>query len=301
MGRRILGACAALWVIAVVVALAAAPAGPTAPAQVCRPEDTPPTVTRDAKGVALNVPARDQAPEHPPEGWCGETAIQEAMLFHGAWFPQKHINAAGRPVHPDLYANEIPAALANLGAAFEVCRQESRDLPAFLRWLSRQIGQGCPVLVGVKINPTQHENWGLDHFVTAVACTEDAFVFNTTGGTRSTRTVQQLSSTEKGYGLKSRLNACYGISLRGQAGLGADFSPVRLFVLKEDAGRMTVVVKCEGLKAGGAYAVQRLSSCGQTDTGPRWVFTAPAETYAFYDTVAKDAPAIYRCRRTAPP
>src|SRR5438874_7332852 len=64
----------------------------------------------DAKR-ALPIPARTHAPEAPPEGWCGETAIQEGLLYLGVWAPQAIINRAGHPSHPDLYSNEIPIAL----------------------------------------------------------------------------------------------------------------------------------------------------------------------------------------------
>jgi len=270
------------------------------PPRPCRSHEVPPTLTRSDRGTALNVPPRTQAPGHPPEGWCGETAIQEVLLFHGAWFPQKHINAAGRPAHPDLYSDEIPVALANLGARFEMCRKESRDLAAFLGWLRGQMALGCPVLVGVKSNPTRHPEWGLDHFVTAVATEGDAVVFNTTGGTSVSRTARQLASTEEGYGFANRFNAYYGIGILGQAGAGTGFAAVRLFVTREEADRLDVVVKCEGLEPGARYIVYRLASPAQKQAAPLGAIVSADGVYAFHDTIAPAEPALYRCRRIAP-
>ena len=87
-------------VASAMTSLAAVDAGP-------KPDPDP----ADEADLVLTIPARSQAPESPPAGWCGETAIQEGLLFLGRSVPQSAINRAGRPVHPDLYATEIPTAL----------------------------------------------------------------------------------------------------------------------------------------------------------------------------------------------
>ena len=84
----------------------------------------------------------------------------------------------GKPVHPDLYANEVPVAMSSLGLEFKAWQGEG--MPAFLRWVQSELAAGHPVLLGVKIYPTAHPEWGLDHFVLAVGCTKDSLTYNTT-------------------------------------------------------------------------------------------------------------------------
>ena len=75
------------------------------------------------QGVDLAViPAISQDPTCPPEGWCGEASIQMAAMYYGCYFPQKMINAAGHPNHPDLWNTELAGALEALGFG-------RRDLP----------------------------------------------------------------------------------------------------------------------------------------------------------------------------
>ena len=60
--------------------------------------------------VVLPITPREHAREAPPEGWCGETAIQEGLLHLGVWAPQRLINRVGKPAHPDLYSTEADRA-----------------------------------------------------------------------------------------------------------------------------------------------------------------------------------------------
>jgi len=278
------------------------PRGLKDPVNPIRPEGIPKTLIKDPQGVLLSIPARDQAPERPPEGWCGETAIQEALLYHGAYLPQKQINAAGKPDHPDLYSYNIPVALENLRMAFQSWPPPGNtDLAAFLAWVREQISQGVPVLAGVKINPTKHPEWGLDHFVTAVGLRGDSILFNTTWGKQEVRTEKQLCSTEDGYSFKNLTNRYYGIAITGPAGLGPEFVPVRLFVVKEDAAQMAVVVKCEGLQPRTRYVAYKISSYDQKSARPLAVFESKGDACAFGDVIPRAEPAIYRCRKAPAP
>ncbi|MBE3123559.1 MAG: hypothetical protein IMZ65_02015 [Planctomycetes bacterium] len=277
------------------------PAGVLRPANPCKPGEVPESVKRSGQTFALNIAPRDHAPEHPPEGWCGEVAVQEALLFHGAYVPQKLINAAGRPKHPDLYSDEIPTALRNLGAAFQVCGQESRDFTPFLAWMTACLEQGTPVLIGVKINPTKHPEWGLDHFMLAVGRTPDSLVYNTTWGKQETRTTTLLFSSEEGFSFKNRSNAYYGIAIAGMGRAEEGGATVRAFVAGEDAKRMGVIVKCENLQPKARYVVYKVSSLDQKKAKPLAVFVAAETAYAFRDTIPTGEPSIYRCRRVAGP
>ena len=112
----------------------APPAEPLAARDIPHPE--PPT----AEGVSLGIADRAQGPDAPPSGWCGESAIQQAMLFYGAWVPQALINKAGKPRHADLYASDIPVALGQLGVAFTRSPQFG-GLDPYLAWLRGQVGK----------------------------------------------------------------------------------------------------------------------------------------------------------------
>ncbi len=261
----------------------------------CLAADVPPTTTKHEQTTQLNIAARKQAAGHPPEGWCGETAIQEALLYHGAWIPQKQINKAGNPVHPDLYANEVPVALRKLGARIEFWRNTG-DLDEFLAWIRGRIERGIPVLVGVKINPTGHPEWGLDHFVLAAGASPDSIVFNSTWGTRISRINKQLHSRkEKGFAFANGFGSYYGISVPGFTGREAGEPPVRLFATDESEKRLTLIVKCEGLRAGASYRLERTAThVGRAESVT--VFAADGLAHAFHDTIGKSQTAVYRCR-----
>lgn len=289
----LLSAC----VLVAVAACADRPVRATPPAGLkpCPAADVPPTTTKHQQATQLNIAARKQAAGHPPEGWCGETAIQEALLHHGAWIPQKQINAAGNPVHPDLYASDVPVALRKLGARIEFWRNAG-DLDDYIAWLRGRIDRGIPVLAGVKINPTGHPEWGLDHFVLAAGASADSIIFNTTWGTRISRTNKQLHSRkEKGFAFANGFGSYYGISIPGLVDRENAEPRVRLFATGETDKRLTLVVKCEGLRVGASYRLERTPTHGGRAESVT-VFRADGSVQAFHDTIDKSGAAIYRCR-----
>lgn len=183
----------------------------------------------------LPIAARAQAIESPREGWCGETAIQEGLLHLGAWAPQRLVNRAGRPTHPDLYSPEIPVALSALGVRFERYAGPA-GYGAFARWAKRAIDEGDPVLAGVKILPTEHPEWGLDHFVLVVGYSDAGLLVDTTWGDR--RVVPEGAT--RGLSLD---RASYGLRLRGRASAPGT-QPARLTVLEESATAVKLRVTC---------------------------------------------------------
>jgi hypothetical protein len=279
------------------VVLEGMPAGLLDPRATIPAEDVPESVVRKDKSVCLSIADRPSAPGCPPEGWCGESAIQQALMYFGAYLPQKAINAAGRPRHPDLYAEEIPAAVKALGMGAAPCIRENRDYAAYAAWLRAQLDAGRPVIIGMKINPTEHPEWGLDHFLLAVGHTDDSLIFNTTWKKQRTATFKDLGTAEPDLSFKSRYNSYYGVAVTGPEGLGDGLATVRLFVAKEDEKQLTLTVKCEGLAAGSRYAAYRLSSMNQKTARPLCVFDAKSPVFAFGDTIAPADTAIYRCRK----
>jgi len=202
--------------------------------------------------VELSIPPRKQAAESPPSGWCGETAIQEALLYFGVWASQRHINRAGKPKHPDLYSSDIPVALHNLGVEYEFYSRRPRGLTKYLAWIQAALKRGEPVLAGVKLLPTQHPEWGLDHFVLVVGYGPRGLLVNTTWGHRAWAN----DTTDSGISFK---NVTYGIRLRGVVppgnGIGA-----RLSIVDERENAVKLRVICGGLTTGTTYRIEQWSS-----------------------------------------
>ena len=248
---------------------------------------SPPTIpTGDGAVLTLPIPARAQAAESPPSGWCGETAIQEGLLYLGVWTPQGLINKAGRPIHPDLYSPEIPVALTELGVRFSFYAR-ARGYDGFAEWARTALEQGVPVLAGVKILPTEHPEWGLDHFVLVVGHGKSGLLVNTTWGTRAwvgdTRT--------KGLSLA---NAFYGIRLEGIA-LSPGALPARITLLEEGAAGMKMHVTCTGSKSGTVYRVERRHSKGDAKAVWSQNVTADADGASLEAMTAGDRPARFQC------
>ena len=199
---------------------AAAPAAPIAPPLVAssaavvpdagpraHADDAGPGDPADDADLVLAIPARSQAPEAPPSGWCGETAIQEGLLHLGVTVTQSAINKAGRPAHADLYATEIPRALSALGVTFTPYRG-ARGYEPYRAWVVKALEAGHPVLAGVKLVPSEHPSWGLDHFVLVVGHGPRGLLVNTTWGYR-------LWVADDGASGMSFKGAFYGLRLDG--------------------------------------------------------------------------------------
>ena len=180
---------------------------------------------RGDASVELSIPARHQAPDSPKSGWCGETAIQEALLHFGVWAPQRLINRSGKPKHPDLYSSDIPIALRGLGMKYEFYAPRKPGFAAYLDWMRQALDAGEPVLAGVKLLPTRHPEWGLDHFVLVVGYGPKGLLVNTTWGN------QQWANDQSTQGI-SFANVGYGIRLHGVVSPPSTL-PARLSVVEE--------------------------------------------------------------------
>jgi hypothetical protein len=242
----------------------------------------------------LNVPDRPQAPGSPRSGWCGECAIQQTLLFHGAYFSQQDINRAGSPRHPDLYASEIRPAYRRLGARIE-SGPRGADLPAFLAWIRRCIERGWPVFVGMKVHPTAHPEWMLDHFTVVSGARPAGLVINTTWNRQVELSDARLASEKKGLSFQNRFRRYFGIAVRGFEGRPEGEPKARIFVLRESKKDLTVVVKCEDLRPGGAYTLWR--AAGPVHRGLPFVrFRARGGEQGFHDVLPRSCPAVFRVR-----
>ena len=88
-------------------------------------------------------------------------------------------------------------------------------------WVKSALDEGVPVLAGVKILPTEHPDWGLDHFVLVVGHGDDGLLVNTTWGTRQWVSDRTAPTKEKALSFK---NAFYGIPPRRARAAGGRFA-----------------------------------------------------------------------------
>ncbi|MDB5220812.1 MAG: hypothetical protein JWO86_8739 [Myxococcaceae bacterium] len=243
--------------------------------------------------VVLPITPREHAREAPPEGWCGETAIQEGLLHLGVWAPQRLINKVGKPAHPDLYSTDIPVALTDLGVRYTFY-PGGRGFDAFAAWIRAAIDAGDPVLAGVKILPTKHPEWGLDHFVLVVGYGKDAgnaggdrLLVNTTWGHRewvADTNTPGLSFAKAGYAIRMS-----GLAMTPNA------RAARLVVLEENDARVRVHVVCTGLEKGASYTIERRGS--RADPKPSWSedATAAGDRIERDVTVEADRASRFQC------
>jgi hypothetical protein len=224
----------------------------------------------------LSIQPRNQAPEAPKSGWCGETAIQEALLYFGVWAPQRMINRAGKPKHPDLYSSDIPVALTDLGLRYEFYAPRKRGFAPYLAWIRAALDAGEPVLSGVKLMPTQHPEWGLDHFVLVVGYGARGVLVNTTWGYRAWAD----DTIDRGISFK---NVTYGIRIHGVTA-SPNGVAARLSVVTETEQSVILRILCDGLTAGSAYRIERRRST--SDQQPFWSEPALADDGKVTKTLA---------------
>jgi hypothetical protein len=252
------------------------------------------------KAISLEIADTGQEPRRPASGWCGEAAIQMALSYYGAYASQQAINRAGKPEHPDLYSNEIPRAMRNVGLEFSAWKVDG--LEAFSKWIRSQLAEGHPVLLGVKIYPTAHPEWALDHFVLAVGCSEDALTLNTTWGRAETRPFARLSAEATGLSFANRYGTYFGYAITG---LKTDppptgLRPTRVTIARDGDKRVKLGISMKGLERGKRYRLLRytdLEAAGQAGAKADVVqsFLADGPTAAYQETVGIDDVRVYRC------
>ncbi len=253
-----------------------------------------------AKAVSLDIADTGQEQRRPASGWCGEAAIQMALSYYGAYASQQAINRAGKPEHPDLYAQEIPRAMRNLGLEYSPWKGDG--LGNFSKWVRSQLAGGHPLLLGVKIYPTAHPEWALDHFVLAVGCTEESLTFNTTWGRPETSSFARLSTQDKGLSFANRYGTYFGYAITGmkmdstQTGL----KPTRVAVSRDGDQQVKLRISIEGLEPGKRYRLLKftdLAAAGQAGTKGDVVqsFVADGPSAVYRETIRIDDARAYRC------
>lgn len=169
--------------------------------------------------VNLGIPDRawDQTRPDSSVGWCAEASIQMAMAYYGKEVSQHTINRAGNPDHEDLYVYDIDEALKTLGVSYAEWNESDPDVSHFIVWIIDQVGQGYPVLCGIKIYPDEHPDWYLDHFVIAVGFDHENLLVNTQIDFDGQQRIShlQLSSTNEGYSFANSQKHYFGRSIKG--------------------------------------------------------------------------------------
>jgi len=252
--------------------------------------------------VLLNLPDRNQAPDKPPEGWCGEASIQMVALYYGAFLPQRLINALPNPVHPDLYNNDLPVALAKIGLEFSSFQNtQTTTVQDYVEWIKTQLDSGYPTILGCKIHPTTHPDWYLDHFIVAVGYTHEGLIYNTTWGYQEERSYEILSSIEvEGISFANTYNRYFGLATKGfRSPLGG----LPLYVYPDQVYREDYFdIQVRDLEEEGRYVLLRFDDLDKAqqvnwleNTVQQSIFRARARTCTIYGYIPPSEISIFTC------
>jgi len=247
----------------------------------------------------LEIADTGQEPRRPESGWCGEAAIQMALSYYGAYASQQAINRAGKPVHADLYEEDIPRAMTNVGLGSSAWNGDGLD--AFLTWIRSQLAAGHPVLLGAKIYPTAHPEWAVDHFVLAVGYTGDALTYNTTWGRQETRTFALLSTKDKGLSFANRSGTYFGYAITGMKMESTQaVKPTRVTISRDGDKQVKLCVNIEKLEQGRRYRLLKFTGLAAADRSDAkgtvlQSFVADGPRAAYNETIRIDDARVYRC------
>ncbi|MGD0094480.1 MAG: hypothetical protein ABSE73_31615 [Planctomycetota bacterium] len=254
--------------------------------------------------IDLGIPDTGQEAGVPAGGWCGEAAIQMACLHYGAYIPQRLINRAGKPQHPDLYAEELGRALDGVGFSYEHWKPRAAgesNVAGFIGWIRTNLAAGRPVIVGAKVNPTQHPEWVCDHFMLAVGAKAHSLIFNTTWKRREELTREQLAGTDKGLGFENSYRHYFGLVVTGKKAGRANERPVSIRLDPAASGggaKCTVLVR--DLEKGRQYVLVREGGpAAHADAAPhgadRETFTASSNTREIPTALPAAEPSVFYC------
>jgi hypothetical protein len=280
--------------------LAAVPcrAGEERTSRTLKPSKAEPAAA--GRAVLLDIPETGQESRRPPSGWCGEASIQMAMSYYGADASQKTINRAGKPAHPDLYEEEMPVAMRNLG--LEIKEWQGKGLSAYFAWVRGELAAGYPVVIGMKINPTDHPDWSVDHFVLAVGFTKDTLTYNTTWKRQETRSDVLLSMQDNGLSIANRLNIYFGCAATGLdlKATPAGTRPTRIKFVRTSATLVELHVTASDLQHGKRYRLVKftdLAAAQKTGVQGELVrsFIADGSKADYVEKVPYDESRVYRC------
>ncbi len=260
----------------------------------------------------IPIPDRRSDKDAPKEGWCGETSVQMAALYFGAYIPQSVINKAGKPAHPDLWEYDIPTALdafslsyepwkpvapghapvqSQIAASGRVNPAPSKDIPLLLAWIRRQVFQDHPVVIGTKIYPTHHLDWDVDHIMLAVGFTKQGITINTNSRAGQLEVSNENLMSHHGYSFVNQTNVYYAFAVTGFKN-PPHAVPVSLVVTKEMVGALSIEVQIRSLTPGKKYELRRDDLRGNVTTEG---FVASSSTKRIPATVRVKEAAKFTC------
>lgn len=216
----------------------------------CSRDFKPPT-----DSVLLPIADRQWDPEAPQEGWCGETSIQLAAGWYGAFVSQAKVNALGQPKTPDLWEHDVPTALRALNMRFE---RGPKSRAALLTFMVEQLRLGRPVVLGTKIIPTDHPEWHVDHLVLAVGFSPEGLIIDTNvedGQLTVSWAGLQSAEGDKTYSLVNQSGEVFGFAVTGF--YEPSPLPVRVSIAEQRADQATVDVVVPELREGLSYELLR--------------------------------------------
>lgn len=216
----------------------------------CSHEFTPP-----ADSTLLPIADRRWDPGAPPEGWCGEVSLQLAAGWYGAWVSQAKVNALGQPKTPDLWEHDVPTALRALRMRFE---RGPKSRARLLTWVVEQLRKERPVVLGLKLVPSQHPEWHVDHLVLAVGHSPEGLIVDTNvedGQVTLAWAGLLRPEGSDGYSLVNPSGEVFGYSVHGF--YEPSYVPVHLTVVEQNATDAVVDVTVSGLSAGRSYDLLR--------------------------------------------
>jgi hypothetical protein len=262
------------------------------------------TASVSDKSVRFDIPDTGQEWRKPASGWCGEASIQMALSNYGAYASQQAINRAGKPAQPDLYDTDLPVAIKAIGLEFKPW--EGTGLKPFFNWVRAELAAGHPVIMGMKINPTIHPDWRLDHFVLAVGSTEDSLIYNTTWKRRETRSLKLLSTQDKGLSLANPDNTYFGCAIISSKlrPPRPEFKPTRVTITRDGDKAVELRVTADDLVPGKRYRFVKftdLAAAQKPDAQGQLVrsFVADGPKAEFVEKIGVDEVRVYRCVSTA--
>ena len=240
---------------------------------------------------ALPIDDRQWDAEAPAEGWCGETSIQLAAGWYGAYAAQAKVNALGHPKTPDLWEYDVPVALEAMHLRFT--RGPQTLVPA-LRWIVEELRREHPVVLGLKLVPTEHPEWAVDHLVLAVGFSPDGLLIDTNaeeGQITVSWAGLQRAEGDREYTLVNHTGEVFAFAVDGFE--AQPTLPVRVRIVSQDTTSAVLDVSLTGMRAGATYellrdetVIERFTAKG---TSRSWRMEAsPTELVRFS---AREAPA----------
>ena len=209
--------------------------------------------------VLLAIPDRPSAEGAPDEGWCGEASIQMVALDYGIWAPQPVINALGRSTHVDLWEEDVPVALGELGLVFERAQVSTRD--EFVKWIIAHVRAGHPVIVGAKLYPSEHPDWDVDHLMPVVGFSARGLVFNTNLEPGQLELPYASLGGQEGISFVNEQGKFYGYAVTGTREGGPR---VRLRVLEESADSVRLAFRVDA----GSWVLHQAGLDGGVNSSP---------------------------------